>query len=307
MRVGRAGAAVGTVALVPPADQRAHGGALLAPLDHTRCPLPGGRVDDLAWPTHDGGDGAARGLDAGHAGNGPLLGPRGEGEEGSDVLGGAEPAVAAGGGVELHQLVRVARRHERLPVLLLVLDDDEAVVERVERQHLGVGPAAWLVEAAEVLDARRLLLGARYAGVERVRLGLRQGGRAVRHAHVAPRRVLTDATIEELAETDRAEEEIRRQEGHRNATPAQDEILPRGFLRRRARTAEAGADGTGHEVVDLRLLDHVLRAAQQEVRAFAREPVLGRRGGLGRAAGLAARAVRVVEAARLPARADVTE
>src|SRR4029077_18615228 len=186
-------------------------------------------------------------------------------------------------------------------------DDDQPVVERVERQHLRIGPPPRLVEPAEVLDARRLLLGARHAGIKRIGLGLRQSGRAVRHAHVAPRDVLADATIEELPEADRGEEQVGREEGHRDSAPAQYEILPRGFLRRRARTAEASADGTRYEVVQLRLLDHVVGAPEQEVRALPREAVLGRRGGLGRAARLPARAVRVVEAASLATRADVTE
>jgi len=96
----------------------------------------------------------------------------------------------------------------------------------VERQHLGVGARARLVEAPQVLDARRLLLGARHAGVEGVRLGRRECRRAVVDAHVAPRVAPTGATMEELPETDRREEEIRRQEALRNAAAAQHEILP---------------------------------------------------------------------------------
>src|SRR5207249_4018970 len=51
----------------------------------------------------------------------------------------------------------------------------------------------------------------------------------------------------------------------------------------------------------------MIRTAEQEVGTFSREPILGWRCGLGRAAGLTGRAVHVVEAARLATRADVAE
>ena len=142
MRLGGAGAPVRTVARVIRADERAHGCTLLAPLDHAHCPLRGHRVDDLAGPAGHGSHRAAGRLGARHGGNGSLLDPPGEREEGRDVLGGAEPAVPARRRVELHQLVRTAGRQERLPVLLLVLRDDEP------------SSSAWSVSTLASLRAR---------------------------------------------------------------------------------------------------------------------------------------------------------
>src|SRR5262249_34851205 len=130
---GRARRSGRTVGRLTGADELARRRAGLAALDHAGAPFRRCGIHHLARAAPERGEGGAAGLQGRRGGLRAVLHPAGEREEGRGVLRRAEAAVTACRGIELDELVGPPRRHERLTVFLLVLDDHEAVVECVER------------------------------------------------------------------------------------------------------------------------------------------------------------------------------
>ena len=85
-------------------------------------------------------------------------------DRGEDLV--DEPAVPAVVRVELHEPIPVLRRLERLAVLVLVLDEHQAVVVRVHGDDLRLRAAGRLVVFAHVADGGGIRRDAADAGVQ---------------------------------------------------------------------------------------------------------------------------------------------
>src|SRR5437773_1670877 len=220
----RASTARGAVRGVPDAHELMQRRTPLPPLDHPEAPLARCRRHDATWAA--AGERLERRAGRLHRGGRrlhALLDPAREGEERGEVLYGAEPAVTAGRGEELDELLRAAARYEGFPIFLIVFRNDETVVERVEGEDLGCGPPARLEEALHVVDPRRVGARARHAAVECELLTGGEGGGGVVDPEVPPRMVLVRPPVHHLGEPDRGKEEVGPDEALRELRDAQEE------------------------------------------------------------------------------------